>query len=146
MKPRKGLSNIIITVLLLAISVSIAGLYSNWAPNFSENITQKTVDQTDHDIKCRNAALSIKDPVHDDSANAVLFDLENSGTIRFTEGIRVAAFNSSTIINETTVEGLEVGDSVAQRLYSKEKPDMILATSFECPSLSVKRTTIEAQD
>lgn len=137
----KGISNIISAVLLLAISISIVSIYSSWAPELSENATQSAVNQANQDIKCDNAALSIKDPVYDSSVDETLFELVNSGNIRFTGNITVAAIES-TVLNKTTVEGLDVGQSISRRIPSSQKPDMIVISSSECPSLSVRRTQI----
>lgn len=141
----KGISNLITTVFLVAIAVSVATLYSSWAPDFAGNLTQSSVDQTNHDIKCRNAGVSISNPVYDLSANSTLFDVVNSGNIRFTDTVEIIALNTS-IQNRTEIQGLEVGESVSESIDSTHKPRRLVVSTAECPSLEVERTQIRTRD
>lgn len=137
----KGISTIISTVLLLAVGITLVSLYSSWAPELSEDLTRETVDQTNQETKCRNAGLALKNPVYHDSANATTFELINTGSIRFVESIEIAAINSS-VINSTSVQGLEVEASISDRVYSSEKPERLIVSSSDCPSIQVGRTEI----
>lgn len=143
---RKGISNIVSIALLLAVGISLTGLYSDWAPNFAENNTQKIADNSNQEIKCRNAALSIRSPVYDRSSNLTVFEVENSGTIRLSEGIQIAAINNSNIQNRTSISRLEVGEGIDKEIYSKNAPETLLVASEECPSIDERETLIQTQN
>jgi flagellin-like protein len=143
---RKGVSNIIGVAIMLAVGLSLAGLYSNWAPEFAQNKTEKIAGNANHEIKCRNAGISIQSPVYDKSSNLTLFELENSGTITLSEQIQIAALNNSAILNRTTVSSLEVGESRDTQIQSRRSPDMLIAASSECPSIDEKEQLIQIRN
>lgn len=128
----KGISQIASVAVLLGIAVSVAGLYAEWAPRYSENVTSEVASQTNTDLKCGNAAISIQDPVYDKTGNRIIFDLYNSGTIRFTKKIEIAAFNNSLIVNRTTVEELEVGEKEKTEIVSNRIVERVVASSTQC--------------
>jgi len=141
----KGISSVVTTVLVLAIAVSLAGIYSEWAPRITENITKTATEGNENNIRCGNAALSIDDPVYDKTGEITLFDLRNAGTIRFSDQIRVAAINSSRIINRTNVTGIGVDETVSERIDTSRYPDRIIAYSDECPELQEEETVISVR-
>jgi len=141
----KGISSVVTTVLVLAIAVSLAGIYSEWAPRITENITRTATEGNENNIRCGNAALSIDDPVYDKTGEITLFDLRNAGTIRFSDQIRVAAINSSRIINRTNVTGIGVDETVSERIDTSRYPDRIIAYSDECPELQEEETVISVR-
>ena len=143
---RKGISDIIGVALILAVGITLTGLYSNWAPEFAANNTQKIADNTNNEIKCRNAAVSIRSPVYYNSANLTEFEVENSGTITLSDGVQIAAINSSSILNRTSISRLDVGENVDAEIYSKRSPDTLLAASQECPSIDERERLIEIQE
>lgn len=143
---KKGISDIIGVALILAIGITLTGLYSNWAPDFAKNNTQQIADNANHEIKCRNAAVSIRSPVYYRSANLTEFEVENSGTITLSEGVQIAALNSSSILNRTSISRLDVGENVDAEIYSKRSPDTLLVASEECPSIDEREKLIQIQD
>lgn len=145
-RKRKGISNIVAAVFLLSISITVASLYANWAPSFSEDVARNAVNQTNRDISCQNAGMSIKDPVYDRSADEILFEIQNTGTIRFNKEITIAAFNSSVPINRTSISSLEVEESISKSIPARKAPDTVIATSPECPSLNVRTNYIRHRD
>lgn len=130
----KGVSQILTSTLILAVAVSVAGVYSNWAPNFAGDITGQTADQTNRDIKCRNAALTIDSAEYDLSGNVTLVTLRNSGTITLSSGVEVVTFNDqSQIIGQTTVDQIKAAESRLIRVESDEEAKRMAASSKDCP-------------
>lgn len=142
----KGVSSIITAAFLIAISVSVVGIYSEWAPDFARNITAESSEQSNRNLRCSNAALAISDPVYDRSGDQVDFELENSGTIRFTQQITVTAFNNSLPVNNTTFNGLEVGESESSNIRTGKIPENLLAVSSECPDVEDLENKIQVKD
>lgn len=139
----KGISQVITSALLLAIGVSVAGVYAQWAPDFSENATQKVVDQTNQDIKCKNAAIDIKDANYSKSATLATFELDNTGTINLYEGITIVTINSSSVTEQKNIQELEVKENRRVELNTSKKPDKIIASSKDCPRLEVEEDSVK---
>lgn len=130
---RKAISNIISSVLLIAVSVSIATVYAQWAPEFSKNATNKVSGQTNTDIKCRNAGIAIRSPIYDKSSETFSFDLANTGTIRLTKGVNIILLNNSQVINRTTASSLEIEEERHISMEVTKIPDRAITSSIECP-------------
>jgi len=138
---RKGISEIISSVLLLAIAVSIAGVYSQWAPEFSKETTQEIADQSQNQIKCSNAAFEMSEVQYDITGQISTLKLSNKGTINFYKDIGVTAINSSEIIGRTTIQDLEVEETQLIELQTEKIPETIIAISNECSELRIIEKT-----
>jgi len=138
----KGISQVVSAVVILAVSVSLVSIYAEWAPTFTEDIVGKVADQTDREIKCDNAAISIDDAEYSRSAKRVFFDLRNTGTIRLSGGLNAGAFNSSIVTNRTTISSLEVDETREITIISTKIPDEILVSSKDCPEIEVSEERI----
>lgn len=139
----KGVSQVLTSTIILAVAISVAGVYSNWAPGFAEDITGETADQTNRDIRCGNAELSIAVAEYDLSGNFTDVELRNSGTIDFNGGIEIVTFgNESQIIGQETMENLEAAETGQINVYSDEIPERMAASSSDCPNEVVVSTDV----
>lgn len=137
----KGVSQVLTSTIILAVAVSVAGVYSNWAPSFAEDITGETADQTNQDIKCSNAALTIETAEYDLSGNFTEVELRNSGTINLNQGVEVVVFsNKSEILSQTVMDRIPADTTRRTRVDSNEIPDKIAASSRDCPGEVVVST------
>lgn len=142
----KGISELVTVAFLIAIGVSVVTIYADWAPRFAENITRQTSENSDEELRCSNAAVAISEPLYDRSGDIVTFELENPGTIRFTKDIRVIALTGSIPTNNTTLDGLEVGESESGSIITQREPDTLIAGSFECPGVEDEEDKIEVRN
>lgn len=140
---RKGISEIISSVLLLAIAVSVAGVYSQWAPDFSRNTSQEIANNADNQVKCGNAAFGISNVKYDIVGQTLNLEVSNKGTIAFYNDITVTAVNSSEIVGQKTITTLEVGDTRSIELETDREPEIVVASSQECPDLRSTEDNIE---
>lgn len=141
----KGMSEIVSAAIILAVGVSIVSLYAEWAPSFAEETVGDVANQSNNRIKCNNAAIGIDDAVYDRTGQIVEFKVENTGTIRLSKGIYAGAFKNSQELNRTTISQLEVGEVQTVRIDSSRVPDMLLATSKDCPDIKAEETSIKVQ-
>jgi hypothetical protein len=141
----KGMSEIVSAVLVLAVSISILSLYAEWAPGFTEGAVGEIADQSDREIKCSNAAVSVSDATYDRTGKIVEFDIENTGTIRLSRGVQAGAFSSSLELNRTVISELEVGETQTVRITADRAPEMILVSSRDCPDLETTENGIKVQ-
>ena len=131
----KGISEIISSVLLLAIAVSIAGVYSQWAPEYSQETSQQVSDQAENQLKCSNAAFDISEAEYDITGQRATLKISNKGTINFNNDIKVTAVNSSQIVGEKTIGQLQVEETQYTDIMVDKVPEAIIASSQECPEL-----------
>lgn len=141
----KGLSQITAAVLLLAVGVSVVSIYAEWAPDFATQTAENVANQTNNEIKCSNAALSVEDPLYDRTGEVVDLTVENEGTIRFSGDIIIGVFNSSLQTGRTTVTELEVGEERQISIDSSRIPENLVLSSTECPELKVTEDQIDVQ-
>ena len=129
----KGVSQVLSSTIILAVAVSVAGVYSNWAPEFAGSITGETADQANRDIRCGNAALTIETAEYDLSGNFTEVELRNSGTIDLNNGTNLVAYGENGILARTVMGSVEAGDTLQERLDSDQAPERIAASSRDCP-------------
>lgn len=139
----KGLSQIVSSVLLLAIAISIAGVYSQWAPDYSRNTSQKVADQAENQMKCSNAAFDISEAEYDITGQRATLKLSNKGTINFNNDIEITVVNSSQITGQKTIGNLEVEETQLIDIESEKIPEALIASSQECPELREIEEMIE---
>jgi len=141
----KGISAIVSAIMLIGVSVSLATIYADWAPGISEDITGRTVEDSDQSTKCRNAALSFQNPYYSEAGNNVEFDLKNTGSISFNKEIKVFAVNASIARNSTTTTGLNPGETFSGTIITTRAPDLLVIDSEDCPSIRNNAEDIEVR-
>lgn len=139
----KGISEIISSVILLAVAISIAAVYAQWAPDFSRNTTQQVADQTQNELKCSNAAFDISEASYDITGQLIRFKISNKGTINFNDDITVTAINSSQISAQKTIGQLEVEETQQIEIDSNTTPELLIASSKDCPELRMNEESID---
>lgn len=140
---RKGISEIISSVLLVAIAVSVAGVYAQWAPEFASDTSQEAATQAENNLKCSNAAFDISGVEYDRTGQISKFNLSNKGTITFNNDIMVTSINSSRITGQKTVTSLEVDETRLIELESEKVTESLIASSQECPGLKITEDNIK---
>lgn len=140
---RKGISEIVSSVLLLAIAVSIAGVYSQWAPDLSRNTSEQITDQADNQLKCSNAAFGTTEVKYDKVSQTLTFELSNKGTINFNNDLTVTAVNSSEIVGQKKISSLMVDNTKSVEIETDRFPEILIVNSQECPDLRISEDSIE---
>lgn len=141
----KGVSQVVTSTLILAVAVAVAGVYANWAPEFSGQIVGDIAEQREQEMSCDNAAVQIDRAYYDLSGNFTEVQVSNTGTISLQQGLNVASLQDASILNRSTVNRLEVDESAAVELESDQSPDRVIVTSEDCPSMDVFTERIPEQ-
>lgn len=128
----KGISQVITSALILAVSISVAGIYANWAPEFAGDLAGETADQQNREIKCRNANLRISSAEYDLTANFTDVEVTNTGTINLRNGLEAVSINQSRVIGSTNFSQIEVDSTRFIRVDSEEIPEVVVVLSEEC--------------
>ncbi|MBC5793486.1 MAG: hypothetical protein H8Z69_05650 [Nanohaloarchaea archaeon] len=137
-----GISALVSSVLLLAVAVSIAGIYSSWAPELAQDATKEAADQANNQITCRNAGFNIRSVSYDITGNLAEVEIINTGTINLYDDLTLVALNMSEVTGQKTLNELEVGDELVTELRSEKIPETIIASSSECPEKRVSTDSI----
>ncbi|MEM5766050.1 MAG: archaellin/type IV pilin N-terminal domain-containing protein [Candidatus Aenigmatarchaeota archaeon] len=75
----KGISPLIATILLIAITVAVGGLVGSWVFSFTRSSTQTVRQQADIEIICNQGRISLSDVCY--SNNYILGYITNTGNI-----------------------------------------------------------------
>lgn len=137
-KNSKGISPILASVLLLAVTISVAGVFSGWAPDIAQSITEQTENQTDHRLDCNKASATLVSATYNISGNEdVDVTVRNNGRADF-EQLIVAAFdtNNALITQETNVSA-DRGELTNTTINSvNPEPSYIQLYSEKCGDIS----------
>ena len=120
---RKAVSPFIASILLLAITVSVATIVANWFKNYAETTAEDTANA--NDINCLNLGINIDDPIYNSATNIASFIVENTGTVNFYVdklSIIYIYSNGSSSSESRDISNREVvvGDSTAISMTSVE--------------------------
>jgi flagellin-like protein len=100
---KKGISPILASVLLLAVTISVAGVFSGWAPNIAEAVTGQTENQTEHRLDCNQASAEFISGTYDSGNSEVDTALRNSGRSDFEELIVIAFDSNDDLMEQTNI-------------------------------------------
>ncbi|MBY6293923.1 hypothetical protein GLU60_00870 [Nanohaloarchaea archaeon H01] len=92
---RKGISPIIASVLLLAVSLAVVGIFSGWAPQLATQVTDRTENSTLETLNCNEASMDIESAFHDGSQ--VVLSVRNTGSENL-ENLTFVAYNENEVI------------------------------------------------
>lgn len=130
----KGISQILGSTLLLAVGVSVAGIYSTFAGDFGQNTGSEIAEDTRSGIKCNGASVDIRNPRYS-AADTARFDVVNTGTVDLRGVSTFAISDSSGIINRTRIDTLSVSETRSVALRAQSPPEYATVTVDECPDL-----------
>jgi len=130
---RKGISPIIASVLLVAVSLAVAGIFSGWAPEMVQTFTDSTEDQADQRITCDRASLDISSANLDGDTVEVAVrnngdeDLDVTAAAVDEDGIPVGEQDQDNMIPSGELDTLEVtgaGDADSVEVFTPDCGDV----------------------
>lgn len=139
----KGLSQVITSTLILAVGISIAGIYANWAPGFAEDVAADAADQRNQELRCSNADLRLENVKYDLTGGFTEIKVVNTGTINLRDDLTAATFNQSRTIGSTEINQIEVDTTRKIRVNSNEIPEQAAVISDGCEELETSTRDIE---
>lgn len=139
---RKGISPIIASVLLLAVALSVVGVFSGWAPQLAQDVTDSTENSTMETIACNEASLEIRS-AYWDGTDTLTVNLRNSGSEDLND-INIVAYDSDEqIIGQTSGISLSSGNISDEAVSGvSSEPAQVEVLSSECGSVTTSTTDI----
>ena len=135
---RKGISPIIASVLLLAVSLAVVGIFSGWAPKLAQDVTQSTSNNTYQTIACNEASVEIRSAYYDSNSNVTL-SVRNNGDEDLNNLSLVAFADNQTILNKTTDVSIVKGAISEETITGvNSEPAYIEALSTNCGSVTYR--------
>lgn len=134
----KGISTIVSTVMVLAVAISMVGIFSGWAPNVLGDVLEDTENQTTEQTTCNQASIDIRSATHNSGTLTAV--VSNESTVDVGE-VRVSGWSNGNLVgsNTTPLEGglhsIEVSTS--------SQPSRVEASSIDCPSISDELSEIQ---
>jgi len=123
----KGISALISAVLLLTVTVAAVSIFSAWAPNLVQEVTERTGNQTKSEVNCNQAALKIVTAKYDSGNTTVA--VRNEGGMDLE--IRIEAWRNELPQNSTTAS-VNSGSLKTKNVTTDSKPDRIETISTSC--------------
>lgn len=135
---RKGISPIIASVLLLAVTITVVSVFMGWAPNIADTVTDSAENQTLHRINCDKASININSAFYNSSSTNLTVSVRNNGRIAL-EKVSLAAFDANDRVLEQktglNLSSSELNDTV---IDMSEEPSYVEAYTDKCGSISDK--------
>lgn len=130
---RKGISALISTVLIMAVTVSLAGLFSSWAPGLINNVTNDVDNQTDERLTCNEGSVDIVSAKYYSGENTTAV-IRNTGTIDLKK-LRISAWDNDLPMNSTTIS-VSPGNFTSENISTDSKPTSVRAFSKRCGDIT----------
>jgi flagellin-like protein len=77
----KGISPLIATVLLISVTIAIAGIVWQWSGGFFQDQTERVSEQSDRTILCSYGSINVKDLRFQTTQSRLSGNIENTGQI-----------------------------------------------------------------
>lgn len=139
---RKGISPIIASVLLLAVTLAVVGIFSGWAPELAEGVTESTSNSTYETIACNEASIEFRSAYYDGSSE-VTVSLRNSGSEDLSDISLVAYDSDEQILAQETGVSVDSGNISEETISSvNSPPSYIEGLSSQCGSVTTSTSDI----
>jgi flagellin-like protein len=137
---RKGISPILASVLLFAVTVSVVGIFANFAPNLVNTVTQGTQQQAESQIQCEGAGISFEGVNYDSASSSVVANVRNTGESRL-PNVTVAAFQGNgQLIDQTEEKTVYLTNVTSVSISSvTSRPEYVQAFSGRCGSIEIRQ-------
>ncbi len=137
-----GISPLVAAVLLIAVTMTIAGLMAYWATSYVKTSLPET-NQTE--IDCRFADFSIYSCVFYNSTNAVNLILENHQNIELNTLQAYLMFPNSSVSSPINLEGnLPSGALRSFQITNVQDDFSRIIIGTQCPELRVEKVCTKA--
>lgn len=136
----KGISTIVSSVMVLAVAISMVGIFSGWAPNVLNDVLDSTESQTTNATNCNQASLDVVSAKHYSGDSKTSVVVKNASNIEVGD-VRVSAWKNGVPMNSTEElldEGLE-----AVNVSTSSKPAYVKASSLECTKATSELSDIQ---
>lgn len=126
---KKGMSPLVASVLLLAVTLSVASIFSGWGPEVIRMVTDETMNTTQRTIDCNQAGLTIESARFDGASETAVV-VRNTGSADL-DGVHTSAWIDNLPVDDT-VTSIESGNFTRVDLNTGDKPDEVQAVSQKC--------------
>jgi flagellin-like protein len=139
---RKGISPILAAVLLFAVTVSIVGIFANFAPNLVSTVTSGTEAQTTSQIECEGAGMAIEGTNYDTGDSTATYTLRNTGNTDLLNVSVVSFGPDRNVLEQNTSVNVYAGNltSITQNPggsgFSTD-PETVQVFSGQCGSIEL---------
>lgn len=126
----KGISTLISAVLLLSVTVAAIGVFSSWAPDLVQTVTEDTGNQTRTEVNCNDADLEIVSARYYTDENTTVV-VRNSGRVDF-DDVKIDAWRNDVPMNRSSIS-LDSGSLKTENVSTTSLPDYVEVISTDCP-------------
>lgn len=130
MEHSKGVSPLIAAVLLIAFTLSVAGLFSSWVPDLLQGLQSGTGEDASDLLESSRAGLSVDSAVVDRGSGNTSVVFRNSGEVEL-GNFTVTARVGEDYVQRGVDSVLDTNDIVSVELNTSSSPDLVRVDSEE---------------
>ena len=134
---KKGISPLVAAVLLIAATMSIAGILSFWATSFVRTQTKQFENQTSSS-ECNFADFRIYQCVYNSSTQKVNLILENIKTVELKELKLYVEYSTGNVSSPISLNGTLPNGAIKPYVITDISNFTDIIVKTQCPELSVK--------
>jgi len=127
----KGISPLVATVLLIAFTVAVAGLLSNWLTGFASQSAQQVSSSSSVTLSCTYGGVSLGNLKYNSTQNNMTGYIENTGTVSIGNLSLQIIYTNKTIVTYNLCSIGSIGSNCTAKNISLSPRDVI---TFSVPS------------
>lgn len=135
----KGISPLVAAVLLIAVTMTIAGMLAYWASSFVRTQTEQFENQT-LTTECNFAGFKIYGCSYNSTSQEMTFILENFRSVTLRDLEAYIIYKNKTIANITLNGTLEAGTMRSFRITGVSPDYNSLIIKTHCPDVTAEGT------
>lgn len=135
---RKGISPLISAVLLVAVTISVAAVFSGWAPQIATTITGETENDTLHQLDCEKTDVEIVSAHWDSGNSEINTTIRNRGRENLPNLILAGFDSNDQLLEQNTGFEIKKGNLSSETLSVSTKPSYLEVYSQKCGSTTHK--------
>lgn len=144
MFPKKGLSPIVASVLLIAFALTVAAVLGGWFTSLTRTQTETVSGISTTQLNCTKGALTIVATNFSNNDSNVVFS--NTGTVDLSGGFDLYVEDSSgnfdtNNITTDLLKGHTTNISTTGGYLTGSSLSKVRVTSKSCPSVSIEKTS-----
>jgi len=130
----KGISPIVAAVLLIAITMTIAGVLAYWSSTF---VSTSLPGENSTTAQCRLAQFEFLNCRYNSTSQNLIFSLNNVRTVDLSKLVAFVEYPNGTVSNGTALNGTFSGGEIRSYTVANVPSDFSnLAIKTNCPELS----------
>lgn len=135
----KGISTIVSTVMVLAVAISMVGIFSGWMPQVLGDVQDTTASQTQNQTSCNQAKIEVVSAKYWSGDSKTSITVRNNSNVDVGQ-VRVSAWKDGVPMDDNTSL---LGGLKTLNVSTSSEPARVEASSLSCTDATSELTEIQ---